>query len=324
MRATLSLIFILFSLTLFGQNENPYKEFGYEAQIMPDNIRALVDPKFKINNTDSASTIGTLVIDVSKRKATFYDKKGVFLYADTLDTHSVSRWLTVDPKGQFSSPYIGMGNNPISGTDPDGGYSKFGAAWRNTFSGGSGIYQSGEDGGRAVWGFNAGGASHFGNDAGSFWKSFNTPMNDQILNRASAMVNAQSNIPSAFITGDGIEPFNIEFDVALAIFTAGAGNAAKAGVSVASKGVQANKIAGNAFRDEIADLLRAEGRTIFTEVPKKTIFGPRVIDIEVHYGGRVLGGIETKVGASRYLPSQRAKDFWLGLNGYPVNLVRKP
>ncbi len=33
----------------------------------------------------------------------------------------LGRWLTVDPKGQYFSPYLGMGNNPISLTDPDGG-----------------------------------------------------------------------------------------------------------------------------------------------------------------------------------------------------------
>ena len=33
----------------------------------------------------------------------------------------IGRWLTTDPKGQYSSPYLGMGNNPISLTDPDGG-----------------------------------------------------------------------------------------------------------------------------------------------------------------------------------------------------------
>ena len=35
----------------------------------------------------------------------------------------VGRWTSVDPKGQFNSPYVGMGNNPVSGTDPDGGWS---------------------------------------------------------------------------------------------------------------------------------------------------------------------------------------------------------
>ena len=33
----------------------------------------------------------------------------------------LGRWLTTDPKKQFASPYLGMGNNPVSTTDPDGG-----------------------------------------------------------------------------------------------------------------------------------------------------------------------------------------------------------
>ncbi|WP_310096522.1 RHS repeat-associated core domain-containing protein [Mucilaginibacter pocheonensis] len=31
------------------------------------------------------------------------------------------RWSSVDPKGVGLSPYIGMGNNPVSLNDPDGG-----------------------------------------------------------------------------------------------------------------------------------------------------------------------------------------------------------
>ncbi len=34
----------------------------------------------------------------------------------------IGRWLTTDPAGQYSSPYLGMGNNPINGTDPDGAF----------------------------------------------------------------------------------------------------------------------------------------------------------------------------------------------------------
>lgn len=34
----------------------------------------------------------------------------------------VARWTSKDPKGQFFSPYIGMGNNPVTGVDPDGGW----------------------------------------------------------------------------------------------------------------------------------------------------------------------------------------------------------
>lgn len=34
----------------------------------------------------------------------------------------IGRWLTTDPAGQYSSPYLGMGNNPINGADSDGGF----------------------------------------------------------------------------------------------------------------------------------------------------------------------------------------------------------
>ncbi|MGY0427013.1 MAG: RHS repeat-associated core domain-containing protein, partial [Polaribacter sp.] len=33
----------------------------------------------------------------------------------------IGRWLTTDPMHEFSSPYLGMGNNPISKIDPTGG-----------------------------------------------------------------------------------------------------------------------------------------------------------------------------------------------------------
>lgn len=57
----------------------------------------------------------------------------------------LGRWLTVDPYGQYHSPYLGMGNNPISLIDPDGGWAdgggdppsfwqRIGGWFRNTFS----------------------------------------------------------------------------------------------------------------------------------------------------------------------------------------------
>jgi RHS repeat-associated protein len=93
--------------------------------------------------------------------------------------------------------------------------------------------------------------------------------------------------------------------------------------SESSSTVQSNKAAGDAFRDEVASAVQQAGRQVTTEVVKRTPFGTRVIDIEVSLGGRVLGGIETKLGGSPYLPSQQAKDAWLGLNGYIVNVVRR-
>jgi hypothetical protein len=49
----------------------------------------------------------------------------------------LGRWLTVDPYGQYDSPYLGMGNNPVNSIDPDGGWeTKFGAWWHSLWNGG--------------------------------------------------------------------------------------------------------------------------------------------------------------------------------------------
>jgi hypothetical protein len=86
-----------------------------------------------------------------------------------------------------------------------------------------------------------------------------------------------------------------------------------------------NRLIGNAFRDELADLLRKAGRDVDTEVYHWTPFGKRYIDIEVSQNGVILGGIETKVGSSRYTTLQRLKDWWLlRYKGYIVNVARKP
>ena len=35
----------------------------------------------------------------------------------------VARWISPDPYGQYWSPYLAMGNNPVNNVDPDGGFS---------------------------------------------------------------------------------------------------------------------------------------------------------------------------------------------------------
>jgi len=55
----------------------------------------------------------------------------------------VARWTSKDPKGQYYSPYVGMGNNPISGVDPDGAFkTEFGAKWYSFWHGGGDIEQA--------------------------------------------------------------------------------------------------------------------------------------------------------------------------------------
>jgi RHS repeat-associated protein len=61
---------------------------------------------------------------------------------------SLGRWFAVDPAGQFSSPYVGMGNNPVMGVDPDGRFWNFiiGAV-----VGGIGGYSTGKALGKSGW-----------------------------------------------------------------------------------------------------------------------------------------------------------------------------
>lgn len=46
----------------------------------------------------------------------------------------IGRWLTTDPAGQYTSPYLGMGNNPTNRVDPDGGFDEFIQNEDGTFS----------------------------------------------------------------------------------------------------------------------------------------------------------------------------------------------
>lgn len=97
------------------------------------------------------------------------------------------------------------------------------------------------------------------------------------------------------------------------------------GAGSTGSNVRDNNSKGQKAEDEVAADLKGAGRDIDRQVRKDTPFGPRVIDIEVKdKDGNVLGGVEVKAGGSRYRADQRSKDEWLGRNGYPVNVIRKP
>lgn len=53
----------------------------------------------------------------------------------------IGRWTSTDPKNQFYSPYIGMGNNNVNSVDPDGGFTEY------IDSKGNHIYNDGDDNG---------------------------------------------------------------------------------------------------------------------------------------------------------------------------------
>ncbi|MFK7747823.1 MAG: RHS repeat domain-containing protein [Kordia sp.] len=45
----------------------------------------------------------------------------------------IGRWLTTDPAGQYASPYLGMGNDPVNGIDSDGAFRTRFGAWLYRF-----------------------------------------------------------------------------------------------------------------------------------------------------------------------------------------------
>jgi len=49
------------------------------------------------------------------------DETGLNAFELRMYDSRIGRWLSPDPAGQYNSPYLGMGNNPISLIDPDGG-----------------------------------------------------------------------------------------------------------------------------------------------------------------------------------------------------------
>ena len=49
------------------------------------------------------------------------DETGLNSFELRMYDSRIGRWISPDPYGEFNSPYLGMGNNPVKYVDPDGG-----------------------------------------------------------------------------------------------------------------------------------------------------------------------------------------------------------
>jgi RHS repeat-associated protein len=264
----------------------------------------------------------------------------------------IGRWLVKDPAGQYYSPYVAMGNNPVSNMDPDGGMDgpgggsvinskfalinsfiakrqadrrdSFGDAFQSASFGLLNSITSAIDFAKSLATTN--GWKNVGQSLGTLAQMGNQYSVEGMLLReqmAEGVTNYISSLPDKSANEIAYDVGSLA-GVAFQSMTFSGLSKFSFRQTGSVSTVQSNRLAGNAFRDELADQLTAAGRQVKLEVYKPTIFGKRYIDIEVYHNGKLLGGIETKVGGSRYLPSQRAKDFWLGMNGYTVNVARKP
>jgi hypothetical protein len=258
----------------------------------------------------------------------------------------IGRWLSTDPKNIGFSPYYGMGNNPVNEFDKDGGDPDWVKLNDGTAFFDPDVHSDAEVQAKYGAGTEDISGKILQSTVSGNWISFGYTEQS-----AHIVPFYQPNDPSTIFRGLGVNPValnqiadGIQF---LAYFMLPGGSAAasfsEASVEEGSAEIVAaetepavvnaaedvgsnilsNKIAGDAFRDEIANGLEAEGRDVSKEVYKWTPFGKRFIDIEVSQGGKVLGGIETKLGSSRYTALQRIKDIYLEVHtGYKVQLIR--
>jgi len=119
-KLSLLIITVLLSTTMFAQN-NPYEIFGYEDKSIVNRNEQVIPTYIEFFNDDSTSLIDKVHLNIYKGIAIFYSKQGDILLEKEIPRNIFARWLTTDPKHQYHSPYLGMGNNPIKRIDPDGG-----------------------------------------------------------------------------------------------------------------------------------------------------------------------------------------------------------
>lgn len=79
-----------------------------------------------------------------------------------------------------------------------------------------------------------------------------------------------------------------------------------------------NKLAGDAYRNDVASYLRENGRDVLTDGENRkamtfgTPYGPRIFDMGVwDDAGRLVAYVETKWGKKRYGGTQKKKDEYL-------------
>jgi RHS repeat-associated protein len=255
------------------------------------------------------------------------------------------RFTSSDPKNAGADPlnpqswngYAYVLNSPLKYIDPDGeSATLIGALVGGVAGGATTIIRSALSGqlssGREIAAGVVGGAV-YGGMMGSVIDSGGTTL--PVLLAAGAMSGAAAVTAQHVVLGTSTSVGDLAEGsangmVGAAMLAPAVSVASRAGIieggdTAAPPSVQANKARGDAFRDEVAGSLQQAGRTIQTEVTKKTPFGLRVVDLEVRMNGKVLGGVETKTGNSRYTPSQRAKDWYLEyVLNYQVDLVRRP
>ncbi len=106
---------------LYGQNLNPYEQFGYTPK--GQYVMTKTPQGITLTNTDKEINVAKLVLGLKNRRMFFFDEKDSLLNVITIPEDIFIRFISVDPlTGKYPelTPYQYASNRPIDGIDLDG------------------------------------------------------------------------------------------------------------------------------------------------------------------------------------------------------------
>ncbi len=115
-RVTIFAIGLVITTGLSAQN--PYEVFGRSLVTDPELVQA---SSFVLTNIDTLHPVQKIIVNQREKEVILITRHGDTLLAHGLTPEIRLRWLSVDPFYYNHSPYLGMGNNPVSAFDPSGG-----------------------------------------------------------------------------------------------------------------------------------------------------------------------------------------------------------
>lgn len=118
MKTVIVFVISFFFVSILTAQDNPYKIFGYEAEVNYSCKSELV-----IKNKDTTSVVSCISYDSENRILTVFDYRNNKINSFLIDPSDIFIWVSTDPaekKYPAMSPYSAFADNPTLITDPSG------------------------------------------------------------------------------------------------------------------------------------------------------------------------------------------------------------
>lgn len=119
-RYFLLLITVISSAIAFGQNSDPYKQFGHTSKVK---YQSTVSELLYIKNPDTTAIAKAIAFDIENGYVFFLGVKDTIIEKLKVEPEKILRFISSDPlasKEPGWSPYRAFYNNPLRYTDPTG------------------------------------------------------------------------------------------------------------------------------------------------------------------------------------------------------------